>query len=749
MTLVADWKLADPQEALRLVSDDPIGSRNIDSKPVDIALEPNLSFGGDDAANLSINSRGTFSVAIINDADDPDEDGIVSAGTAKTPEGALPAQLAFDPAVAYLKFRAEAGVKAAADVPLSSLLNLHAEAEASAIFADYRVEQPARQARQAFLLALATPARFATRLQNVLDLEPGAALAFGFAGTMKADVTISWADLFTGQIGSLANLLGTASPIVLSVGAGASLTFSVGASDDFLIVFSRIDADRWRIGVRKAKSTRFGGLIEAGVDVGFADPTQLHALASALLDETFGAPLAQVKDALTVTSPDALSDSQRKIVSGLTERLGLESEMTTIDALRDGVSAIEERATKIVRQAATARVAVSFAYEYNRVPVETNLLQAIVDAAALKSLHADLIRGSVVSTTAALRDRKPGIELELYLNQKEITRSRSFGFTLGFGKWASFGGKDFKTITAIRRKDIANRIQESYLGARSYSGSWVGEKVEWGVDLKAEMKAFSAEPRVSDFSFGIHLLWTMEQKKLSGGELDDWIDAAVVWRVLRESEVVEMRARLAPLLTRHATARVQVTCSNGVLRTLLPSLSAAPLQNFASSLATAMPRMNVSEARRSAGERRKLYAPLWSLYLDEPNHTQAEFAAAAEQHVLNEGRQELRLTERTPSGSNPFSFAGLTRLNGDTRAACQAFTRGCSILQTSILSGARNQKTVDKAFGEMDDLWQQSHHVRAIGDYLLEAAERAGILAQVTRTIVVESDGIDSIVITG
>ena len=50
MTLVVDWKLANPQEALQLISNDPIGSRNIDNKPVDVALEPNLSFGGDDAA---------------------------------------------------------------------------------------------------------------------------------------------------------------------------------------------------------------------------------------------------------------------------------------------------------------------------------------------------------------------------------------------------------------------------------------------------------------------------------------------------------------------------------------------------------------------------------------------------------------------------------------------------------------------------------------------------------------------------
>jgi hypothetical protein len=47
----------------------------------------------------------------------------------------------------------------------------------------------------------------------------------------------------------------------------------------------------------------------------------------------------------------------------------------------------------------------------------------------------------------------------------------------------------------------------------------------------------------------------------------------------------------------------------------------------------------------------------------------------------------------------------------------------------------------------MDDLWQQSHHVRAIGAYLLDAAEHVGVLADVTRTMTVEVDDKDSVVI--
>ena len=747
MPLVVDWKPANPQGALQLISSEPLGSKNIDSKPVGIGLEANLSFGGDDTAGLSLNSRGAFTVAILNDATDPDEDGIFGSTVATTADGALPPQLAFDPTVAYLKIRAEAGIKATGSLPLGAFVGIDAEAEASAIFADYRVHKPSEQARAMFRMDI-RKARFATKLQDVLALEPGEALAFRFGGKVSADVTVSWSDLFTGQLGSLGKLLGTTTPIALSIRAGASVSFGVGISDDFLIVFSRVDGNRWRAGVRKVRSSRIAPSVDAGIDVGLANPKQLQEVISAALDGALGAPFEKVQELLKAPSLDSLGSTQRKIAQGLLDRFGVKDPTATIEALRDRVAAIQEKIAGNIEKVLKTRIALSFAYEYNRITADTNLLQATFTAKAIKALHPDVIKGKAESTVQAIREGKSGIDLELYLNQKEITRTHSWGFTLGFGKWATVGGKDFKKVSTIRRTDFQNRVQESYLGARSYAGTWVGEKAEWGVDLKADMKNYSAEPLVNDFSFGIHLHWLVEQSELSASELEEWLDSGVVWRVFREQDVIDVRARLAPALSSRASLNVQITIPNSIVRAVLPALAASPIKSFAPALALAMPWMKVSDVRQSAARRRQLYAPLWAMYLAHPDHSQGEFAAAAEQHVKAAGRTELILAERTPFGPNPFSFAGLTHINGNTLGACAAFTRGCNILNTAINSGARNQKTIDKAVGEMDDLWQQSHHVRAIGAYLLDTAERAGVLADVTRTMTVDMEDMDSVVIT-
>ena len=747
MAFAVEWKPANPQGALKLISNEPLGSKSIDSKPVGIGLEPNLSFGGDDKAQLAINSRGSFTVAILNDANDPDEDGIVASKAEKTDDGALPPQLTFDPAVAYVKFRAEAGIKATGSLPLGAFVGIDAEAEGSAIFADYRVHKPAERARAAFTEDIST-ARFATKLQDVLALEPREALAFRFGGTVSADVTVSWSDLFTGQLGSFEKLLGAAVPIAVSVKAGASVSFSVAISDDFLIVFSRIDANRWRAGVRKVKSNRIAPSVDAGIDVGFANTKELQELILVTLDGVLGSPFEKVQDLLKATSLDTLNPTQRKIAQALLERFGLKDQAATIEALRARVAAIKEKIAGKIEEVLKTRIALSFAYEYNRTSIDTNLLQATLTAKAIKALHSDLIKGKTEPTVQAIREKQSGIELELYLNQKEVTRAHSWGFTLGFGKWATIGGKDFKKVSIVRRTDFQNRVQESYLGTRSYTGSWVGEKSEWGVDLKADMKNYAAEPLVNDYSFGIHLLWLVEQSELSASELEEWLDSGVVWRVFREQDLIDTRARLATALSNRASLNVQITIPNGVVRAVLPALAAAPIESFASSLALAMPWMKASDARQSAARRRQLYAPLWTMYLAHPDHTQGEFAASAERHVIEAGRTELILTERTPFGPNPFSFAGLTHINGNTAGACAAFTRGCNILDSAITSGARNQKTIDKAVREMDDLWSQTHHVRAIGAYLLDAAERAGVLADVTRTMTVDVDDMDSVVLT-
>ena len=747
---VVEWKLANPEAALRQLSNDPLGSSSLDHKPVGIELESNLSMQGDDAGRLSLNIRGQLTVAVLNDPQDPDEDGVVGAAAARSPVGELPPQISVDDSVAYLKFRAEAGMKASAGAALAQLVSIDAAAGANVVFADYRIHPRHEQARTAFVFDLTRGSRFATRLSDVQDLAVGEALAFRFDGSLHAAIELRWSDVFTGQLGSLGRLLGTATPIALSVKAGASVGLDVSVEDEFVCVFSRVTEHVWRTALRKVKSSRVAPTVDAGINVGFAQPQQIERLLAGVLESALGAPLEAVRAALDATSPDMLSGPQRKIIAKLIERFGLDDEAATLKELRQRVADAERKVRTTLSDVVRTRVALGFSYEYNRISVDTSLLQATLDAGAIATFHQDLIRARTQPVTEAISSGTPGMTLEMYLNQKELTRSHSWGFTLGLGKWAKVGGRDFKKITTVRRTDLQGRVQESYLGARSYKGQWLGESFEWSVDVKADMKAYAAEPLVSDYSFGMHIVWIAKQKSLSGAELEEWLDTAVIWKVLRERDLADVRGQLARAIDQTAELRVHLTIPNSVVRAMLPELAAAPADAFAPSLAAAMPWMKQSPARSNAERRRQVYAPLWRAYLANPARSQASLATAAFEHVKQAGHPEMGAREVTGAhGPDPFSFAGLARLNGNTRGACDAFTRGMRVLQTAIASGARNQKTIDKALGELDDLWAQSHHVRTIGAYLTDAADRSGVLDDVTRAMTIETAALpDSFVVS-
>jgi hypothetical protein len=185
---------------------------------------------------------------------------------------------------------------------------------------------------------------------------------------------------------------------------------------------------------------------------------------------------------------------------------------------------------------------------------------------------------------------------------------------------------------------------------------------------------------------------------------------------------------------------VHIVVPNAVIRSVLPIVAAMSPADFAGAFAAAMPWMEVSSARTDRRRRRLVYEPLWAAALGDSLRTVQELAGAAADRLRAQGHPEMIVRETAfLDAPDPFSFAGLVRLNGNTRGACGAFARGARILQSAIDNGARNQKTIDKAIGEMNDLWAQSHHVRAIGVHLIDLADRVGQLPDVTRTLIVQS----------
>jgi hypothetical protein len=230
---------------------------------------------------------------------------------------------------------------------------------------------------------------------------------------------------------------------------------------------------------------------------------------------------------------------------------------------------------------------------------------------------------------------------------------------------------------------------------------------------------------------------------LSETDVDGLLDAAVLWGVMTQLDAATLRPQLVAQAGRPCEASVQMTIADRgprtAFRTMLASLDRAP--GIAAALGAAMPWQAGSIGRTHVAVRRNLYGPLWQRYLDAPEMSPSLLASSA-QHAFADGDfADLGFEELQFQARRPFTFAGLADLNPGTPARAKGFREALDTLHAALDSGAPSQPTLGSVFHDLSGFWEQSHHIRAAGAYLLEAARTARVLDDVGRTATFTIDG--------
>lgn len=736
--------LADLDALLAIVSNAPLDSSSLDAKPLTAPFQGTQTFESERLPKVTVNLRGGVEISLFNSPDDKDPDGILMPPGAKDAFGSADPSLALSTDHAWLKYRIDSGLKASAAATLAQIgFDLAVEAGASATLADYRIHQRSQSVREALVADLAAGPRFALVLSDVEALAPGDAVSVQLGGTLKVNVKLTWSDVFTGELAPLSGLLKSNALVALQFDAGATLTANVAVDDDFLVVFARVDDSTWRVGVHKADRRSIGADVRAGIDVSFASPDAVAAILNDVVDGVLATPMARLQSILNKATLADLGDAERAVAKQLMLRLGLDVVTATVDDVKKRVGEVRTKIADTIAEIAKAKISLAFAYEYQRVSTSVDLLQATLSRERLRELHDQLIRGNLQPALSAIVDGRPGIALGRYLNEKTVERTESWGFTLGIGKWVSVGGTDTRTIVPVVRRNIRDERQESYLGLRGYQGNWIGQTFKWSADFNAEMTGFARDPLVPQFAFGVHLLWQQTINRLSESDVDVLLDAAVLWGVMTQLEAADVRARLLEHVGHASDATVQLTVADKgrktTLRSVLAALGSAP--GVAAALGAAMPWRAGSIGRTHVATRRNLYAPLWQMYLDAPDMSPSLLAASANHAFSGGDFADLGQLELEFQTVRPFTFAGLAELNGDTPARAKGFRQALDTLRTGIDNGAPSQPTLGSVFHDLSAFWEQSHHVRAAGAYVLEAARTAGVIDDVSRTMTFSVDG--------
>jgi hypothetical protein len=686
---------------------------------------------------FTVQAGSEVTVFVFNAPTDRDPDLVLVPTTAGGPEGRV-GQLELTPGSCWLKVQHRASVGAeGGKSPAETQLRLDATAQVT--LSDYRLHDPSENAARAVVADVLHP-RFAQRLEDVQALRPHEALALQAAGKLKARVDVCWSDVLAGGLGALAGIVGAAELLTVELPATANVSGTVTLAEEFNVVFSRLQDGRTRATVKKAAARTFAGASDLGLSVALAEPQQLELAVRDVVAGLLGEDYATVRALIDKASFAELSEVERWAAEGLAKRLGLGELLSAFTTLREKLRQIEGALAEAVADLATEKIAAGFAYEYRRLSRGSTLLEVVLDSAAVVAHHASLCNGDLEAVVASVLEGSTGLTLESYLHRKTLEKAQSWGFTLAVGPWVA-RGRQRRTLSRVFDEDITGGRRVSCLGLGAYEGRWLTSVAEWTVDLKADMPRFVSgdAPSLAEFALGFHLAWHWRQEGLSEDRLEEVLDAAVLWGVFDVEHTADVRRRLAPSVGRLADLTVQLRFDDIAFRSILPALAAGRDADFAAALGAAMPRRSGSPGRADPCRRRELYAPLWAYVLEHPDSPARALVALARQHLAKADEPQLGFLEENYLKLAPTcTFVGLARVANQNTAACwREFRTGAGLLHEAVAAAVEEDGVLEKTFSLMVNLWAQSHHVRALGGFLLEAASTAGVATSVARTLTV------------
>jgi hypothetical protein len=733
--MASEVKLANPNAVRDLVGAGPLGGVNgLDSEALALELAPAQSFAG---GSLTASLRSGFSIRAFNSPDDEDDDNVVGAPPDGAPLDVFRPTLTVDDTSAYLKYKGAVALKVNAAGATLRSLGFELEGEAEMIFSDYHRHQrdtPTRDAVAGDLKSL----RCSLRLDDILALGEGEAVAQQLAGRLSATIELAWVDVVSGAAGALVSLLGASGMFALNCSSGVTVSATVSAADDFRLVFSRASADLWRVGLRRARTRTAHLGLALGVKVE-VEPTGLQALVDETLEGLFGSKRSIVEKVLAKVDAKKLTAGERALVDKLIDRLGLERS-ATLDDLRRAADKVAVGLSHAVALTIKFKAEAGFTYAYRRIEETATVFQCAVTKAGLTVHHPALVKGQCAELLQAATGGGGAVRLEHFLFQKTLRVERSWGVALSLGKW-TLGSTDRKSLQRVQQFDESRaHRRHAYMGERSYQEA--GAKAPmWSVVFAAEMPAFTSEPvpRVADFDVAVSLVWHEEKKKLDDKTLARWIDLAALWGALDEGRLDAAFEECRAFVKQPATCVVQISLSATVFDHALATLAAQGVETLGGALAAAMPWTSEDTGVRGPSGRRRVYEPLWRQVLMSDAQVPGRLLAArAFDHLRAQGAMRLANRERLyqiaserSSVNDASCFGGLVDLNPTTRVQCQAFTHALATLQAKRASGAPDTDVIPRVFEQLEDLWTQSLHVRAVGAHVLDAARSARVMGSV------------------
>ncbi|TSC22961.1 hypothetical protein [Corallococcus sp. Z5C101001] len=729
------WKLVLLDEVSKVLPDAPLQGSDIrvELPTASYALPAGEKLGALTFA-FDVSARGF--VEGYDAPADVDAAGVVGEAPSD-PTAQLAPPLVYGGDAAWLKYAVETRVKADVGVPLPYVA-LSANGDVRVLLADYH-RHPQRMNARAALKEDAPSLRLPLLTSSLDALGVGDAIAFQARGELSVTATLDWTDVYTSNLQTLTKLLSASTLLSFEAKAGATVSAKVKVTDDYAVIFSRPEAGRVRVQVKKAVAREAGVTAALHVEARLTDPAALVTQVERVLEGLLSVPLGTFESLLTKLEAHALSENETKVLRIILDRLGFQELEVNLTALRARWDKLRADTRARIQALAESKFEAGFRYEYLRLKEQTALLSAVCTDAQARALHPLLVTGRMDSATQ--RMQADGLTLEQCLLKEVNKESNAWGFSLKLGTWA-LGGSDTRELTQVVQrnsleKEAPQRI--SFLGVRSYTGALLTPYSHWTADFKADMAEHRKSPTVADFDLGLYLLLRHDARKQGDDDLRQAVDEAIIWGALDDAEEEEVLKRIRAAAAGQAfETRVELKLDNRTLRDVITHAADPDAPSaFARALGRALPWYAVPCRDRPA-VRESIYAPLWKSYLEQ-NWSAADAARTAAASLKNNPLVGRFAHTEGQLGDGMLTFAEVIQKNPGTVSKWRDLRAGLLDLRNNE---QRSPAVFNGAFKALSQSWAQSFHLKATGAFFLELAARGGNgLATVERTFTVTVPG--------
>ncbi|MCP3926023.1 MAG: hypothetical protein GY714_25960, partial [Desulfobacterales bacterium] len=556
---------------------------------------------------LSFAPNITGSIRVFNDSSDKDK----LKNYPKNPYEVL------NSGEAMIRYDLSAGLKAALGFEFKNI-GFDFNADQKVIVSSYNIHSNEETLNHALIRDISN-FKFIFSPDNVKSLKPNEGLALQYLGSVEANLELSFADAYTGTISVLSNFLPEGTGIKAEVNVGASVGFSLKIEDDFKAFIKKNSNGNYSVVINKSAVSTKAGSVNAGVTAQLLDDENLKSLQNLLFDSLLSESVEKVDD-IVENKLDNLSDTEETIIKSIINRLGWEIDLSEPDQIKGLYDKLKkgviEKATKFL----TTKLELGFKFEYQRIDSKNTLFEATLTQAAVENGLRDIVTFKV----SALSDMD-GVEVTKFLLKKTKVISNKFGVALQFGDFKAHWYKMNSYTEEFEDNRLENKKKYSVALKQEVESKFTNHK-KWFIGLNAEMDQPQETPHTNDFDFEFMLHWEDKERKTKRDELVQFIDMAVIWNCIPESDFGAVIDRLSKLILNKQD--VKFSCHlhipKGTMEMLFDSLPIPELTNpelvkpessiLLDSLSEAVPYADFN-FREKPSVRKIVYNSIWKTYL--------------------------------------------------------------------------------------------------------------------------------------